>query len=256
MTDTTTPDYKPGDIANGHRLVKQPDGSMAWQPLGTEPPKKKSKWWLWLPLGVIGGVLLLIIIIGSIASATSGDNTASDSASSASDDDELTPGQQAEREAAAEEPEPEPAPPAPELGTLDNPAPAGTVITSESWDGTTYDTVAVGKVDPANDMVAQANQFNDAAAPDHRYVVVTFTVTNTTSDASKGVLPGSAVYDISLVDAATGQSFTQTMAVLNNDMSGQNEIFKGQSATGEIAFMVPNSATQLLVGSGGVFVTL
>lgn len=257
-TPVTPQEHKPGDIVNGHQLTEQPDGSMVWQPLVTQPPKKKSKLWLWLPLGVVGGVLLLIIVIGSIYNATSGDNTASGSSSSASDDDELTPGQQAERDAAEEEPEPEPepAPPAPELGTLENPAPVGTPISSESWDGTTYDTVVVEKVDPANDMVAQENQFNDAAAPDHRYIVLGFTLTNTTSDASKPVNPSSAVYDISIVDAATGQSYPQVSTVLPNNITMQNDIYAGQSATGQVAYMVPNSATQLLIGSGGVFVAL
>jgi len=36
----TDPQYKPGDVVNGHRLTQQPDGSLAWLPVGAEPQHK------------------------------------------------------------------------------------------------------------------------------------------------------------------------------------------------------------------------
>lgn len=86
------PQYKPGDVVNGHRLTVQDDGSMAWLPMAPEPrptadspspspprpepgraesspqpgPAKKSRRGLWITVGSIGAALLLIIVIGSL----------------------------------------------------------------------------------------------------------------------------------------------------------------------------------------------
>ncbi|MFC0680258.1 Ltp family lipoprotein [Lysobacter korlensis] len=66
------PDYKVGDVANGHRLTQQSDGSLAWLPVeasapaAAAAPAKKSKKGLWITLGAVGAVLLLLIVIGSL----------------------------------------------------------------------------------------------------------------------------------------------------------------------------------------------
>ncbi|MFU8947911.1 Ltp family lipoprotein [Mycetocola zhadangensis] len=71
MTDTQ---HKPGDIANGHRLTEQPDGSLVWLPIAPDPqPKRKSRRGLWITLGALGAVLLLFIIIGSINAPSGND---------------------------------------------------------------------------------------------------------------------------------------------------------------------------------------
>lgn len=73
------PEYKPGDIVNGHQLVIHDDGRMEWVRLAPEPAlpssagaptefpasPKKSRRNLWIILGSVGAVLLLIIIIGT-----------------------------------------------------------------------------------------------------------------------------------------------------------------------------------------------
>lgn len=152
--------------------------------------------------------------------------------------------------------EPAPEPPIYEVGTLKNPAPAGTTITADNYDGTTFDIAFVGVNGAANEYVATSNQFNDAAPAGFHWVVITVTVTNTSADAAKAVAPGVAVYDLTLVDEATGQSFSQEFASLGNLISGQNDIYAGQSATGEQAYLVPDSAVTLLAASGGVFIRL
>lgn len=254
MTDTNQT-YKPGDVANGHRLTEQPDGTQVWLPIEAEAkPRKKSRKVLWIVLGAIAAALLFIIVVGSIASANRGASTEPvDSAS-----DELTPGQKAEREAAEEEPvsEPEPAPaPVPEVGTLANPAPVGSVTTVTQGDGATYDLVINGVNWDANTAVAQENQFNDAAAPGFHYIWLTSTITNTTADAAKAVRPGSAAYTMTVTDQ-TGASYSQVSVVLPDDLGMMSEIYAGQSATGNIAFMVPDSTTTLVAGLGGVFTAL
>ncbi|UOE45934.1 hypothetical protein [Agromyces larvae] len=166
----------------------------------------------------------------------------------------LPPAAQAEKDNPT--PEPAPEPPAPALGTIKNPAPVGVPITSTGFDGTTYDTTAALTVNPANEYIAQTNQFNDAAPAGYHYIVVTLTITNTSADAAKGIRPGTAAYDVSVVDEATGQSFSHTSTVLPNSISGQNEIYSGQTAVGEQAYLVPDTAGALLIASGGVFVRL
>lgn len=150
---------------------------------------------------------------------------------------------------------PEPAP-APALGTLANPAPAGSAIDSEEFDGTTYSSTFALTVANANQYLADANMFNDAAPAGMHYAVVAVTIINTTADTTKAVRPGSAAYDLALVDSTSGLTYPSTTAVLPNGISGQAEIYSGQSATGEVAFLVPDTMAQVLIGSGGVFVAL
>jgi hypothetical protein len=153
-------------------------------------------------------------------------------------------------------PEPEPEPAAPEAGTLENPGPAGSAITSEGWDGTTYDTVVTTVVNPANEQVSAANMFNEAAPAGQHYVLVGVKITNTTADTTKAVNPGFAASTLALVDAATGQSYPQADAVTPRPLWQVADLYSGQSGEGDVAFLVPDAVTSLLIADGGVFVAL
>lgn len=144
---------------------------------------------------------------------------------------------------------------APNLGTLANPAPFSTPVKIKDWDNTTYDVTFTGYIPDANAIVAEANMFNDAAPAGYHYVLIGASVTNTTADASKPVRPGSALYSATLTDQ-NGTSYSQVIAVIPDDLSGQSEIYTGQTADGNIAFLVPDTTTSLVVGLGGVFVGL
>ena len=209
---------------------------------------RKSRKALWVTLGAVGAVLLLVIIIGSIGAATRARLAAEFGPTP-------SPSPAAESESASPKPTPTPTS-TPEVGTFKNPGPAGSSIQSTGFDGTTFETIVTSVNWAANQYIADANMFNDAAPAGMHYVVVTFQIANTTADTAKGVRPGSAVYDVSLVDGVTGQSYPQARAVLPNDISSQNEIYSGQFATGEAAYLVPDSAQQLLFASGGVFIRL
>lgn len=74
---STEQPHRPGDIANGHRLTQQPDGSLVWLPL-SEGPKQKSRRPLWITLGAVGAVLLLIVIIGSLNRGSTAEQVAAD----------------------------------------------------------------------------------------------------------------------------------------------------------------------------------
>lgn len=71
MTDA--PQYKPGDIANGHRLTQQPDGSLVWLPVDATPGPAKPKWYTrkWVQ---IAGVGVLAFALGSAVGASGGSN--------------------------------------------------------------------------------------------------------------------------------------------------------------------------------------
>jgi hypothetical protein len=60
------PQHQLGDIANGHRLTTRPDGSLVWLPVGADPQPRKWRRGLWITLGAVGAVLLLFIVIGSL----------------------------------------------------------------------------------------------------------------------------------------------------------------------------------------------
>jgi hypothetical protein len=65
--------HKRGDIANGHRLIQQPDGTLAWLPLGDEPkPKKKPGRGQWIAFGVSAALVLSLLILGIVSVATAG----------------------------------------------------------------------------------------------------------------------------------------------------------------------------------------
>ena len=75
MTDDSTRQCGPGDIANGHRLGE--DGQ--WYPLDNAPlvlPRPAGKPWFKRPLGIVGivvGSLLLLSTCGAIAGASGGE---------------------------------------------------------------------------------------------------------------------------------------------------------------------------------------
>lgn len=227
----------------------------ASQPAPTQSaavPSKKSRVPLWVPIVAACAVLLLFVfmIIATIGYANRGQRA--DEAAQAS-----SPSSEAESNSPSPKATPTPKPTqAAEIGTFKNPGPAGASIQSTGFDGTTYDTIVTSVNWTANQYIADANMFNDAAPAGMHYVVVTFQVTNTTADAAKAVLPGAAIYDVSLVDGVSGQSYPQASVVLPNDMSSQNEIYSGQVAAGEAAYLVSDSAQQLLFASGGVFIRL
>lgn len=78
----------------------------------------------------------------------------------------------------------------------------------------------------------------------YHYVLVTTTITSTT-DASKGIPPLFAEWNVQLVDAATGATFEPSTTVVPTELP-TNDIFSGQSATGDVAFVIPDTVGALL----------
>lgn len=142
----------------------------------------------------------------------------------------------------------------PEVGTLKNPAPAGSTIDGTYMTGATY-SVKPGAVNAdANQLIHDTNQFNDVAAPGYHYILVNITVTNTSTDAAAEISPMFVTHSMQVTDA-TGKAYEQKSVVLDTDVP-YTDIYSGQTAAGDLVFMVADGATGLMLSSGGVFVSL
>src|SRR3954451_24966966 len=90
--DESGTQWKPGDIANGHRLG--PDG--VWRPVPREQPQKRA--WFKRPVGIIGidiAVFLLLSAIGGIIGGEDSENSAVTTATDASSEPASAPAESA-----------------------------------------------------------------------------------------------------------------------------------------------------------------
>lgn len=145
--------------------------------------------------------------------------------------------EQAEPEAApSEDEEAASAPEDAAAGTRDNPVPIGSAISSDEW------TVTIDAVNPdGNQIVADANTFNEAAEAGSHYEIVTYTVTYTGDDSSMA-----AMVSVDLVtDSGNVINSYDAMAVLEDEM-GLDELFNGASSSGSTAFLVPDGETTIV----------
>lgn len=122
------------------------------------------------------------------------------------------------------------------VGTRDNPVPIGSAISSDEW------TVTIDAVNrEGNQIVADANMFNEAAEAGFHYEIVTYTVTYTGEDSSMAAMVG-----VDLVtDSGNVINSYDSMAVLEDEM-GLDELFNGASSSGSTAFLVPDGETTLV----------
>ncbi|MBO0981974.1 hypothetical protein IPV10_15590 [Microbacterium sp. SD291] len=121
-------------------------------------------------------------------------------------------------------------------GSRENPYPLASTISSDEW------TVVVNSYTPdGSAIVAGANQFNEAAPAGSHYEIVNYTVTYTGAESALAAEVG--------VDLVTGAGNVvnsyDSMAVLE-DGFGLDELYKDGSATGSVAFLVPDGETVLI----------
>ncbi|MBC9927964.1 MULTISPECIES: hypothetical protein [unclassified Leucobacter] len=135
-------------------------------------------------------------------------------------------------------------PPASEKGTRENPLPLGAIISSDDWD------VVVNSVNlSANDAVASANPYNEAAPEGQQYALVNVSVTYKGADTG---MP--AFVQIDYV-TATGEviSTWDSFAIAPEPTFGAGELYAGGQATGNLAFLIPSSADGILRITPGIF---
>ncbi|GAA3933821.1 hypothetical protein [Microbacterium soli] len=128
-------------------------------------------------------------------------------------------------------------------GTRENPYPLASQISNDDW------TVVISSVNADGDsVVADANQFNDAAPEGSHYEIVTYTVTYTGDD--KGL---AAEVQLDAVTSAGNVVSSFDHTVMLSDSFGLDELYNGASATGSQAFAVPDGDAVLYRVTPGMF---
>ena len=195
--------------------------------------KGERKWMgvVGLIVSIIGTIVGFIVFFAVVATAFdqsfgSGDTTVSQPVE-----------EDAEPAADAEEPA------APAEGTRENPYPLQSAISNDDW------TVVVNSYSvDGTAAVAEGNMFNDAAPTGSHYEIVNYTVTYTGSD--KGLSPE---VQVAAVTSAGNVLNSYDAMVSLNDSFGLDELYKGASATGSQAFLVPDGESVLLRVTPGMF---
>lgn len=184
-----------------------------------------------LVVSIIGTIVGFIVFFAVIATAFdqsfgSGDTTVSQPVE-----------QDAEPAADAEEPADAAA-----EGTRENPFPLKSAISNEDW------TVVINSHTVDGNPIVAKNGFNDAAPAGSHYEVVNYTVTY--NGAESGM---AAEAQIAAVTSAGNVINSYDKLVILDDGFGLDEMYKGASATGSEAFLVPDGETVLLRVTPGMF---
>lgn len=134
-----------------------------------------------------------------------------------------------------EEPEPEPE----EVGTRANPGQPGEhEATFEDGENTYIVTVGLTDTDATSEIMGE-NQFNDQPGEGEVYITVPVTVTY---EGPETMTPWLDV-DVALV-SANGRSYEQAWAVIPDDFQDIADLYDGGTATGNIAFLVPQDSIE------------
>ncbi|WP_136055951.1 DUF2510 domain-containing protein [Microbacterium sp. K24] len=194
---------------------------------------KGDKKWLGivgLVLSIVGTIVGVVVFLGVIA-------TAADEAFGGGD----TMVTQPETSDEAEEPAEEEAPADAAQGTRENPYPVGSEISNSDW------TVVVNSINPDGNAVVSAEQFNEPAPAGSHYEIVNYTVTYKGAESSYG-----AEVMVAYVTSAGNVINSYDNLVILSDGFSLDELYTGASATGSVAFLVPDGETALLRVTPGI----
>ena len=198
-------------------------------------PAKKGMGIAAIIVAVVGTIVAVVVFVAVIG------NAAADAFQDA--DSSITGGSQV---AASETPEPDAAQEAPggdAAGSRENPGAIGSVVSSDDWDVTVTNFVA-----DAGSIVADANPFNTEAPSGSHYATVTYSVTYKGDESSYAAEVGVALV------TASGEVLDGTDAlVVLEDPIGLDELYAGGTASGSVAFLVPNGAEVLIRVTPGFF---
>ncbi|MDQ0924612.1 hypothetical protein QF038_003120 [Pseudarthrobacter sp. W1I19] len=125
--------------------------------------------------------------------------------------------------------------PAAKAGTRENPSPIGSVVESKDWK-VVVNSVTLG----ASDAVVAANRFNDAPAAGSEYILVNYSATYVGDDAN-GQTPSFVSVDYVTADGKTINAYDHH--VVAPEAIDSNTLYKGGTATGNIAIQVPTATT-------------
>ncbi|WP_300268150.1 hypothetical protein [Microbacterium sp.] len=187
-----------------------------------------------LALSIVGTIVGFVVFFAVVA------NAADEAFDEAFGDTDTTVSQPADEEAeAAVEDEPTDA----SLdGTRENPYPLSSQISTDDWTVVINSHTADGAA-----AVAEGNQFNDEAPAGSHYEIVNYTVTYTGDDSGLA-----AEVSVALVTSAGNVVNSYDSLVVLADSFGLDELYDGASATGSVAFVVPDGETALIRVAPGI----
>lgn len=146
-------------------------------------------------------------------------------------------------QAPAEKDSAEDAPAAAEPGSRANPAPLGSVVELSSAGAVEYEVTLGASTLLANDLVAAANQFNDAAPEGFQYAMVPVTVTY------MGIGTGTPWIDLQVkfVSAAGTTHTSSDVSAVDPapTMMDINELYPDASGTGNVVIAIPTADAAL-----------
>jgi hypothetical protein len=173
----------------------------------------------------IGLVVLALAATLTVAGCSAGSGTA----------DVTTPDESsAQDETAQDEPEEKAEEaPAPEVGTRENPAPAGSTIELTDW------TVAVGATNrDAGAAVAAANQFNAPPVEGRAFVLAPVTATYTGAESGTAWV-SLGIQFVGNAGNTYGMGSDDYCGVIPTPLSDSGELYAGAAANGNVCVSVP-----------------
>lgn len=129
-------------------------------------------------------------------------------------------------------------PAAPEVGTRENPAPAGSTIVLRDNSGEIYEIAFGAATLDANALIAAENMFNAPADEGMQYILVPITFTYV------GTETGTPWIDVSLAfvsAAGTTHDSSSSFVVAPQPLTDINELYPGATATANLVLMVPSA---------------
>ena len=174
---------------------------------------------------ILGPVALLVAIVVSLGTVAAGISNSLPSADT-------------KPNAIAEQPAEEREPDAPEQGTRENPAPAGSTIVLSDNSGEIYEIAFGAATLDAGAVIAAENMFNEPADAGSQYLLVPITFTYV------GTETGTPWLDVSFAfvsAAGTTHDTTSTFVVAPMPLTDINELYPGATATANLVLMVPSA---------------
>ncbi|WP_157008885.1 DUF4190 domain-containing protein [Agromyces laixinhei] len=120
-----------------------------------------------------------------------------------------------------------------ELGARDNPAPFGSTVAIDTFEGPVWEVTAAAPTLDATADVKAANQFNADPAPGNVYAILPVTVTYLGDDSGRPF-----ELQFTYVSPA-GQSYEGAFVVMDGQLSDVAELYKDASGTGNVIIEIP-----------------
>lgn len=119
------------------------------------------------------------------------------------------------------------------LGTRENPAPFGSTVVIDTFEGSVWEVTAAAPNLNATADVKAANQFNPDPAPGNQYAILPVTVTYVGEESGRP-------FDLSFTYVSpAGQSYEGAFVAMDGQLSDVAELYKDASGTGNVIIEIP-----------------